>query len=290
MSAHAHLLRVFSRSRAGVDRLLTALATGPRAGTATQRDACMVHIPGLPTLSRVRAGVRRRLEGLLLRLETTQYLLDSPALDYQPLPWAGVPTARVRGDATLARWEDMRRRLPHGEDGVAVDVGCCYGYFTVQLAELGYRCIGIDLDPRCIRIARLATPERLRCRCSYVETVISPGHIPTPAVAECTLALSVWHHWVQSHGLDAASGILRTLWERTRGVMFFESGEGEVVEEFKLPFSAETARAWLTDYLRDTCIGGRVELIGEHRVGSFSHYADVSVRRGLFMLTRDAAR
>ncbi len=247
-------------------------------------------------MSRVRAAVRRRLEGLLFRIETTQYLLDRPALDYQPLPWAGVPSARLRGDATLARWQAMRPRLASNRPGtcpnaasarpVAVDVGCCYGYFTVQLAELGYQSIGIDLDPRCIRIARLATPERLRSRCSYVETVISPDHLPTPATADCTLALSVWHHWVQAHGLEAATGILRTLWERTSRVMFFESGEGEVTEEFRLPFSAETARIWLTSYLHDICAGGRVELIAEHRVGSFAHYADTSVKRGLFIVTR----
>jgi 2-polyprenyl-3-methyl-5-hydroxy-6-metoxy-1,4-benzoquinol methylase len=250
----------------------------------------MVRMPSLPTLSRVRTGVRRRLESLLFRLETTQYLLDRPVLDYQPLPWAGVPTARLRGDATLARWSDMRPRLPPGAGKTAVDVGCCYGFFTVQLAELGYQSIGVDLDPRCVRIARLATPERLRSRCSYIETVITPEHVPTPAAVDCTLALSVWHHWVQAHDLERATGILRTLWERTRGIMFFESGEGEVIDEFKLPFTAGTARAWLTDYLRETCAGGAVELIGEHRVGQFAHYADTGVKRGLFTVTRPKAR
>lgn len=239
-------------------------------------------------MNRIRSKVRRGLEHLLFRLDTTKYIVDRPTLDYQPLPWVGVHSAGVRGRGSVSRWEDIAARVPPGAGKAALDIGSCYGYFAIRLAELGYNVIGVDLNPRHVRIARYATPSHLRPTCNFLEMDITPQNVGTLGTVDCTLLLSVWHHWVQRFELGRATDLLATLWHHTRDSLFFESGEGEVIDEFGLPFMAENARTWLADYLHDTCTGSRVELISEHVVGDYEHYESREVKRGLFLVARSA--
>lgn len=246
----------------------------------------MAALFSMPSAARIRRKVRRGLEHLLFRLDTTRYLFDRPTLDYQPLPWVGVHTAGVRGRGSISRWEDIATHLPNGKSRSALDVGCCYGFFSIKLAERGYNVIGVDLDPRHVRIARYATPAALRPTCNFLELEITPDNAATLGEVDCTLLLSVWHHWVQRFGLPVATELLAGTWRRTGELLAFESGEGEVAEEFNLPFTTDNARAWLSDYLAVTCPGSSVELLSEHAVGDYAHYKTRQAKRGLFLLRR----
>ena len=126
--------------------------------------------------------MRACLERLLFRLDTTRFIIDSPTLDYQPLPWVGIFEARIRGEATYSRWREIAKHLRRQQNVQVLDIGSCYGFFSIKMAEMGYNVIGIDSNPRHIRIARYAVPRHLRKRCNFIEMDLSPDNakmIPT---------------------------------------------------------------------------------------------------------------
>lgn len=238
----------------------------------------------------LREKVLNCLEHLMFRLDTTRIVVDTPKLDYQPLPWAGIAQAEIRGDATYSRWEQIARYLPQQQGKSALDIGSCYGFFSIKMAEMGCDVIGVDLNPRYIRIAQYAVPRSLRKHCNFLEMELSPGNIDFLPPADYTLLLSVWHHWVYHFGFSDATEMLATVWNKTRDALFFESGEGEVIDEFNLPFRSDNARQWLKDYLEETCVGSTVKIISEHEVGKYEHYTSTEVKRALFMVTRQQWR
>lgn len=238
----------------------------------------------------MKIGIRDKflscLEYLVFRLDTTRFIVDKPKLDYQPLQWVGIRKAKIRGNATWERWEQIVKYLLPQQDKTALDIGSCYGFFSIKMAEKGCRVFGIDSNPRFIRIARYAVPKRLRKQCNFIEMKLSLGNINILPSVNYILLLSVWHHWVYEFGLLEATEILTALWEKTKDMLFFESGEGEVAEEFGLPFKPDNARQWLNDYLQRTCSSSNIKIISESLVGKYKHYASIDATRALFMVSR----
>ena len=234
----------------------------------------------------IRKRAIRWLDRVVFRLDTTRYLIDKPTLDYQPAPWAGVDEAGVRGDGTYARWELISTHLPREPGRIAVDIGCCYGFFSIKMAELGYEVVGIDLDPRYVRIARHATPEELGPHCNFMQMTLTPDNVSVVPPADVVLCMSVWHHWVFDYGIEDATEMLGSIWENTRAALFFESGEDTDKEEFHLPFGDQDGRFWIANYLGASCPGSSVEVIGETPVGKYEKYGDSDERRALFVVAR----
>lgn len=226
------------------------------------------------------------LDHLIFRLNTTKYLVDKPRLDYQPLPWVGIPQAEIRGEATYARWEQIEKTLPKLSGKTALDIGSCYGFFSIKMAELGYNVLGIDLNHRHIKISRYAVPSILKKQCNFLEIEITPSNIDFLPPSDYILLLSVWHHWVYNFGLSEATKMLEILWNKTRDSIYFETGEGEVIDEFKLPFNKENPRQWISSYLEKTCINSTVRIISEHEVGNYEHYTSKKTTRALFLIRR----
>lgn len=236
---------------------------------------------------RLREKILSCMEHLLFRLETTRFIVDTPKLDYQPLPWVGVSQADIRGDATYSRWKQIEKILSQQQGKTALDIGSCYGFFSIKMAEMGYDVIGVDLNPSHIRIARYAVPRSLRNHCNFLEMELAPGNIDFLPPVDCTLLLSVWHHWVYHFGLSDATEMLRTIWSKTKKVVFFETGEGEVIDEFNLPFNSDNSRQWLKNYLEKTCVGAAVIVVSEHEAGKYKHYTLRKTTRALFMILRN---
>jgi len=243
-------------------------------------------IQRLGKLSFPKKRIRRFLKVLLFRLETTRFLIDKPRLDYQPLPWIGIHEAEIRGKATYSRWEQISKNLPPQKGKVALDIGSCYGFFSIKMAERGYIVFGIDFNPKHIEIARYAVPDEFRRSCHFLELKITPDNVNTLPSTNYTLLLSVWHHWVKHFGLLNATKMLKSVWGKTQEGIFFESGEGEVVVQFDLPFSPDKAREWLQEYLEQTCDGAIVEVLSEHQVGKYKNYHSTEATRSLFMIRR----
>jgi SAM-dependent methyltransferase len=230
------------------------------------------------------------LSYIQFRIDTTKYLLDKPKLDYQPLPWVGITSAGIRGDSSYARWTNIRENLSgeveEGTKKTALDIGSCYGFFSLNLAEEGYSVIGIDLNPRHTRIANFATPEKLADICSFVRFHLAPDNISITPKTDVTLLLSVWHHWVQSFGFENATEMLKEVWRSSGQSLFFETGEADVKDEFNLPFGAENPREWIQNYLLETCEDSDVTEIGEHAAPAYQIHDQIPPKRGLFLVNR----
>jgi len=92
---------------------------------------------------------RARLDRALDRF---RFELDRrPALDYQPLPWLGLPTA-ARSAGVETRWTAIRDVVTAEGVTSAVDIGCNLGYFTISLAEMGVSTLGIEMFPKTYRM------------------------------------------------------------------------------------------------------------------------------------------
>ncbi|MEV1289679.1 class I SAM-dependent methyltransferase [Micromonospora sp. NPDC049679] len=81
--------------------------------------------------------------------------------------------ADVHGEARLCT-----RLVPPGAR--VLDAGCGTGRVAVRLAELGYRCVGVDLDDSMLAEARRAAPELPWLRADLTELDLPAHGIPEP--------------------------------------------------------------------------------------------------------------
>lgn len=211
---------------------------------------------------RVVPRVRRRLldEGL----DRMRFRLDTfPRPDYQPLPWLGLDRAR-RDTGSEARFAAILPLLRELDVRTAVDVGCNVGWFSFRLAEAGIATVGVESDPRYYRTALYAARRVGRRDVGFLVLEVDERTVDLLPNADCVLFLSVWHHVVKRAGLDAATALLGRLWERTRTVLVFETGEREMGPEYRLPAFDPEPAAWLERYLAAACPGGSVRQLGRH--------------------------
>jgi hypothetical protein len=234
-----------------------------------------IHYPRL--LHRARLALDNGIDLLRLRLDAL------PDGLYQPVPGLGVRAAK-RAVGTESRWAAMEPIIARLGVRSAMDVGANVGYFPIKLAGRGTPALALDSDPRNVRTIATAVRRNRLTNVAVMNIEIRPDTIDLLPATDCTIFLSVWHHLVRNQGLDTATQLLRELWARTGKVLFFDSGEEEMPESFGLPPMVPTPRAWLTDYLRETCMGGRVEYLGKHRAfDAAGRPAD----RGLLALIRE---
>jgi len=96
--------------------------------------------------------------------------VSEPPADQPPTRWAQLKSSSS-GAEYAARFTALAAtgRDVHGEalfcaglvapPAAVLDAGCGTGRLAVKLAELGYRCTGIDLDPSMLAEARRVAPE-----------------------------------------------------------------------------------------------------------------------------------
>ena len=184
---------------------------------------------------------RRRIDDPIDRI---RFLLDThprsktmqrvACVSYQPLPWVNLNEAE-RDEGTLSRWQTIRPWLERTSVRSALDVGCERGFFTLSLASAGIPAIGVENDPPAYRTALYAIRKAEIENAGVLMITITPANIGVLPAADTVLFLSLWHHFVRQHGLEAATAMSSALWERTRKVLFFDTGELEMPESFGLP-------------------------------------------------------
>jgi hypothetical protein len=197
------------------------------------------------------------LDGLRFRIDTLPNGL------YQPVP--GVPARAARATGSESRWLAMLPVIERIGSRNAVDIGACEGYFSLQLGAAGIQTIAVENEPSNYRTTLLAAKRTGADNVGVLALEVTPENAFTLPAADCVLCLSVWHHFVRSHGFDSATGMLGEIWELTRRVMFFDTGEEEMTPDYGLPAMAPDARSWLAAYLSGTCPGAVIEHLGSHR-------------------------
>jgi hypothetical protein len=183
---------------------------------------------------------------------------------YQPV--SSLPGARAtRAHGSETRWEAMRPVLEANSVGGAVDIGACEGYFSLMLAEAGVSTIALEGKPANFRTTLYAVRRSGLANIGVLALVLTPENVEMMPSADCILCLSIWHHFVRSYGLEAATAMLQAIWRKTGVVMFFDTGEEEMTPDYGLPEMTPDPHSWLGDYLGRTCAGSRVEHLGRHR-------------------------
>ncbi len=202
---------------------------------------------------------------------------------YQPIEV--LPGRVKRADGSISRWQAMLPVVEELEVESAVDIGANEGYFSLQLGALGVPTVAVEPDPTNYRTALLALKRSGLDNVAVMAAVeVREDTVALTPAADCTVFLSLWHHLVRWQGLEAATAITSRLWEKTGRVMFFDTGEEEMPDSFRLPAMGPDSRAWLERYLSETCEGSRVQFRGRHAAfdadGGFCE-------RNLFAVLRD---
>jgi len=240
--------------------------------------------------SLTRALVRRRhidrpIDWLRFRVDTFPRrgpLTRMAWVSYQPLPWIGLNEAE-RCEGTVSRWEAMRPWVERTGCETAIDLGCNRGFFTISLANAGLSVIGVEPDPPARRTALYAIHRTGLGNAGVLAMSISPATVRLLPEVDAVLFLSLWHHFVRNHGLAEATALLSQIWERSRRLLLFDTGESEMPPEYRLPPMTPTSRDWLGGHLADACPGGEVVHLGTHDA-----YAPdgAHCRRNLFAVVR----
>ncbi|MGZ4401949.1 MAG: hypothetical protein ACXVRI_03760 [Gaiellaceae bacterium] len=203
---------------------------------------------------------------------------------YQPVPsLPGLRATRARGSET--RWEAMRPVLEANGVRSAVDIGACEGYFSLMLAGAGISTIALEGKPANYRTTLYAVRRSGLANIGVLALALRPENLDMMPPADGILCLSIWHHFVRTYGLEAATAMLQAIWRKTGVVMFFDTGETEMTPDYGLPEMTPDPRSWLEAYLGRTCAGSRVEYLGRHL--AFDPDGG-SVERNLFALLGSA--
>jgi hypothetical protein len=252
-----------------------------------------VEEPQRSLLARAAKEVLRRrrvdaaLDGLRFRIDTfprSGALMKLSHSSYQPLPWVGIDESK-RAAGSHSRWEAIASvldELPGARTGM--DLGANSGFFTIRMAERGIPSIAVESEGIAYRTALYAI-RRTGVDAGVLTLLITPETLDLLPEVDVVLCLSLWHHFVRSYGYEQATEMLRRIWERTRGVLFFDTGENEMPPSFRLPPMTPDAETWLDALLRDTCAGGDVRHLGHH--AAFDAEGNPA-QRNLFAVVRAA--
>jgi hypothetical protein len=216
------------------------------------------------------ASVKQALKRIVTRegiddvLDRVRFRIDSfPHGIYQPVSSLPVRSA-MRGTGSESRWEAMFPIICEQHVESAVDIGACEGYFSIRLGRACIPTIALEGDPPNYRTAIFAIRRSGLDDVGVLALALTPENVVAVPASDCTLCLSVWHHFVRGYGLSGATEMLETIWERTGKVLFFDTGENEMTPDYGLPEMTPDARSWLSAYLAETCDGSRIEHVGTH--------------------------
>jgi len=205
---------------------------------------------------------------------------------YQPLPWINLNRVK-RGQGTKSRFEAIEASLAGLSISSGMDIGCHVGYFCFAMAQKGIPMLGIDVDPRSIRIAQYVANKIGIQNIVFCPMAVSTATMCLLPKVDIVLLLSVWHHWVREHGFETAGQMLSAVWERSGKVLFFESGETEMTPEFGLSAMGNSPKEWLTNYLGNSCADSEIIHLGQFKAFAPSGNENRNVvYRNLFQVVR----
>jgi len=205
-------------------------------------------------------------------------LLRSGLIDtYQPVPLVGIANAQ-RYRSTLDRWRAIQQELGDMK-GSGIDIGCNLGFFTFQMAQKGFFCIGLEGDAFLHYLCNLARDASGQDRVAFARMVVNEHSVQLLPSVNVILFLSVFHHMVRYYGMESSTRIVVSLMERAH-VIFFETGQSNEMNTSwarYLPAMEPTPQEWIANYFKSLG-ASRVKHLGEFE----THLSPV--RRSLFAI------
>jgi hypothetical protein len=220
-------------------------------------------------------------EYFLVKSLTREIGAASKELDYHPMPWLGRENA-ARAQGTLSRLAAIEETLASAgiREGVVVDIGSHSGFFSLKLAEKGFFVYGVESVRERVYFSFIAG-QRLKGKFNPIALKVDRNNVGWIPESDVTLCLSVWHHWVRNFGLDDATAILRSVAKKTRRLMFFDAGEGEMGNRYRLPYGdSGDPVAYLENYLVGLPEVQAVRRLGAHQ--AFAPEDSDGIRRTVF--------
>ena len=177
----------------------------------------------------------KELEVVVAPGSTTTYLqklllemswLDGSRRIYQPVEFPEVqswPLMRKCGDRLdmMTAYLD-RVGMTAGAGLSYLDVGSCYGWFVAEMGKRGFDAKGIEMDKLALELGPLVygiSGDRVT---SGDCVALLKDQARTADVVSC---FSVLHHFVMGRGTSSAPELMALLAERTRKVLFLDTGQ-----------------------------------------------------------------
>lgn len=204
--------------------------------------------------------------------------IDGTVGAYQPQDHLEGRRRGARDAASHARWAAMEPVVREVGATSALDIGCNVGWFVTKLAILGMPVVGVEGRPATYRSALYARDRAGVDDVGILAMTVTPTTVRVLPSADCVLLMSVWHHMIDSHGLEPARDLLASIWQHSGKVLFFENGVVDLAGRPDVGELRGDAQDWFTELLGTVCVGGVVRHLGQHEA--------LDARRHLFAVVR----
>lgn len=165
-----------------------------------------------------------------------------------------------------------------------LDIGCGAGFFSFNIARLGYWVTGIDRDRIILKKANLIKKKYDVPNVEFRYCSVDEESVAKFPVFDNILYLSIHHHIIEVYGFERATRIFRALAAKTGKRLFFDFPYPQDIQgkpQFReIPPMGDDPDSWLENYLKEA---GFKNII---RAGVFTHSEKQHEKRQLFIAER----
>ena len=171
---------------------------------------------------------------------------------YQPVPYSSGKSRRYQG--TIERWNATVSVLDKTKSCSVLDVGCNTGFFSIEMAKRGNFCVGVDTAGKQLMVANAIKDLYQLDGVTFTRMKIDPENVSSLPHFDTTFCLSIFHHWALQYGAAGAISIMKTLADRTNGMLIFETAQTDnCSEKYRkaLPDMGTEPKKWLEEFILD---------------------------------------
>jgi len=150
------------------------------------------------------------------------------------------------------RFDAISKRVS-ASSGSYLDIGSQFGYFVFKMAELGFVSTGMEADLPAYNYASNLAKINEATNVRFIHEHLDEDRAKSLPHYDIISILNVFHHIVHFSGFEKADKIMKTLYQKCDGILFFETGEYEEKGHYwseDLQFMGKSSKEWIGDYLK----------------------------------------
>jgi len=140
---------------------------------------------------------------------------------YQPIPDLNL-AMDMQTPRNINRLKAIREHVPDNSR-TGIDIGCNIGYFLFELANSGYRMIGIEGDLPTYRILNSIRNTLKNYNVITSNYFVTPENVDCLPEADFIICMAIFHHWCVAYGDNTALEMLKIITHKCRKAIFFET-------------------------------------------------------------------